>query len=445
MEIFIYEGIRIEGAFSLQTLLEFTMDVEPNCHARAVIKGIFADAEALQRWQYVGDTHEVRIYLEKDKKILFCGVLNRVEWKCEAGVCQGELHVISASAALDVGKEAVSFQNVEMTYEEILNKAFETVPGSVCNCVVGKSEGPGVPLIQYRETDWEFALRLASILNTVIYPEPCVATPYIWFGIPEGNVTVKPTTSQYIHGLSEKYYELAGTVTGVSKDAFEYYQVETRENYEVGVMAEYAGITWRILEKHVRLSKGELLYRYLLGHESLVMTTKQCHGLFAGMSILGKVIHVEDECVRLHLDIDKEQDVSTAYPYKWVPDTGSVMYCMPELDSTVALYFPNEDESGAIVVSCVRHNSDTCPAIAETEKRVLTTAEGKRMYINPDEVGFDISKQEHCMKLVDESGISLGSGKKVSITAIQGVEVKAKVVVLETPQEINLMRGQLMK
>ena len=157
------------------------------------------------------------------------------------------------------------------------------------------------------------------------------------------------------------------------------------------------------------------------------------------------MIQVEGEYVRLHLDIDKEQAVHTAYPYKWVPDTGSVMYCMPELDSTVALYFPNEDESGAIAVSCVRNNRDTCPAIAETEKRVLTTAEGKRMYINPDEVGFDISKQEHCMKLVDENGIILGSGKKVSITAIQGVEIKGKMVILETPQEINLMRGQLIK
>ena len=81
----------------------------------------------------------------------------------------------------------------------------------------------------------------------------------------------------------------------------------------------------------------------------------------------------------------------------------------------------------------------------DTQKRSLVTAEGKRMYMNPDETGFDIRASKHQIMLKDDTGICFGSGTKISIKAAQGISMKADTVIMETPGELSLMRGQMGK
>ena len=233
--------------------------------------------------------------------------------------------------------------------------------------------------------------------------------------------------------------------SGYQPQSIEYYKIETGEAYDIGEKADYAGRTWIILEKHAELCRGELRYTYLLGNRLLAAVPKSYNERFTGMSIPGTVIKTEGERVRLHLEIDSEQSADKAYPYLWVPDTGSVMYCMPEEGSTVSLYFPGADEENAVAVSCVHHNGETCSEMEDTQKRSLVTADGKRMYMNPDETGFDIRASKHQIMLKDDTGICFGSGTKISIKAAQGISMKADTVIMETPGELSLMRGQMGK
>jgi len=48
--------------------------------------------------------------------------------------------------------------------------------------------------------------------------------------------------------------------------------------------------------------------------------------MFVGMSVLGTVLELDGENVKLHLDIDSSQNAEEAYAYQWTPDTGSAMY-----------------------------------------------------------------------------------------------------------------------
>lgn len=445
MGMVIDNEIRIAGAFALETLLDFTMDIVPNCHGKAMIKGIFTDVEEIKRLQQTAQRHEIAIYSHADDKLIFGGVLTHAEWKYESGLYTAVMEVITASIELDIKKESASFQNINMTYEEILKKSFSSVMGAECMCVEGKEDGPGAPLIQYQETDWEFAMRLAGRLHTVIYPDITGTTPSIWLGIPDrGHVTVMPHASDYVHEIrSGCRNESAGGIEGDRQENFEYYRIETGEGYDIGEKAVYAGRTWTIIEKHAAFVRGEIRYTYVMGNTPTAASPKYYQELFAGRSISGTVIKIDGERVRLHLEIDREQSVDTAYPYPWVPDTGSIMYCMPEVGSTVSLYFPSADERKAVAVSCVRHNGADCQEMEDMQKRTLATSVGKRMYMNPDEAGFDIRESGHQMMLKDDIGICLESSQKLQIAAAQGIKMKADTVIMETPGEINLMRGQM--
>ena len=76
----------------------------------------------------------------------------------------------------------------------------------------------------------------------------------------------------------------------------------------------------------------------------------------------------------------------------------------------------------------------------DTSKRALTTAEGKRLYIEAENMGLDIKESRHTMSMEDETGITLASGKAMKIFAIEGIGINAKVVTIETIGALNLLR-----
>lgn len=159
-----------------------------------------------------------------------------------------------------------------------------------------------------------------------------------------------------------------------------------------------------------------------------------------GKFIHGTEIKTGGDAVRLHLKIDKKQNVSTAHPYPWVPDTGSVMYCMPETGTKVSLYFPNEDERNAIAVNCIRQNGATCSGMSDPSKRALTTTEGKRLYFEPGMMGLDVKSSGNAMALEDDKSISFRSGTTVSIFAVEDIELFAKKVTIRSPEAVNILR-----
>lgn len=437
----VYDNVTVAGAFGIGRLTGFEAHILPNAHARALVRGIAEDIADLVRWQTSEAEQEVTVSL-KGGRILFCGIVESALWEQESmGVYRVELRLISGSAALDREKRSMSFQDTELSYAEIIRKAVSCTSGAYCICTAESEEKPMRPIIQYEETDWEFAKRIASIVGSAVYSEPCRHGAYIWMGIPEcSEASVQPDTSEYIHGISSILYELSGVAAGHGRKDFEYYRVECGEDYRIGADALYAGDMWRVLEKHIRLERGEFRYTYVLGKRCLATARKTFNPLFAGRSIHGTVIASSGDCVKLHLEIDRIQDAASAYPYPWMPDTGSVMYCMPEKDTTVSLYFPDMDERNAIAVNCIRYNGASCNEMKDTSKRALMTTKGKRLYLESKNMGLDIKNLGHKVSLEDGMGIVLKSITAMNISAEKDVKLTAKTVSIETVGSLNLLR-----
>ncbi len=437
----VYDKVAVTGAFQTGRLTGFEAHIVPNAHATAVIKGIAKDITDLVRWQKSETEQEVTVSLEGGR-VMFCGLVESAVWEQESGdVYRVELQLVSGSMALDREKQSMSFQDTGLSYAGVVEKALSSTPGAYCICTAGSGEKPMRPVIQYAETDWEFAKRIASMAGTVVYPEPCRHGAYMWLGIPGcGEDPARPAAVEYVHGISNIFYELGGMAAGYSRKDFEYYRVECGEDYRVGADAVYAGGVWKVLEKHVKLVRGEFRFTYLLGKNCLAAAKKTYNPLFAGRSIHGTVISGGGDAVKLHLEIDRSQETASAYPYQWVPDTGSVMYCMPETGTTVSLYFPDEDERNAVAVNCIRYNGASCSEMEDTSKRALTTVKGKRLYLEPGNMGLDIKDPEHKVSLKDGSGITLKSRTTMNISAAKGVKLTAKTMTIKTTGPLNLLR-----
>ena len=112
---------------------------------------------------------------------------------------------------MDQVKRSQSFQDVGQTYSQVAQRiASEYLDGAVIP-TVGLDKSLGVPVIQYRETEWEFLKRMANWCGGVVVPETHYSYPRLWFGFPERAFTCTFPEDCYTTGISQQYYEHRGS------------------------------------------------------------------------------------------------------------------------------------------------------------------------------------------------------------------------------------------
>ena len=140
------------------------------------------------------------------------------------------------------------------------------------------------------------------------------------------------------------------------------------------------------------------------------------------MTLLGEVAKNDGEDVYLKLDIDGGGGGEYGYP--WRPETGNLMYCMPQVGTRVSLYFPSEDEQAAMAVNCIRTNGGSCAGMSDPTKRSFVTEHGKEMQLYPEE-----------MKLSGGGGkVHLEDASKLEIVSEKGLQIVGQSVVMEAPR-----------
>lgn len=445
MSTITYERIKVVGGFGVVAINELEFNIEANCHAKAKLKGRVDKKKFLEMDKGSLERHIVKILiLEEDgsepRQPIFSGYPKQITFWEEANFCHISLEVSSGTILLDREKKSRSFQDISMNYSDIIKKAVKDISGASVICSKGNEIKSTKPLIQYMETNWDFILRLASHMKEMVYPEVRQPLPRFWFGMPQSVKKAKFSEVRYESGISSRYYELGGETSGLKQGDFIYYIVNSTKDYDIGDSTVFMGKQLRICKKSAKLIRGELLFTYVLGMDSLVSLRRRYNPVFAGMSILGKVLEVKGETIKIHLDIDEKQESGTAYSYEWVPDTGSTMYCMPKVGTTVSLYFSNEEESSARAVNCIRMNGASCPNMADSNKKSLTTEYGKQMYLDSTSLGFLEESSGMQLKMEDNAAIFMKSSKKITLTALGKIKIAGKKISVNTPVEMKILR-----
>ena len=132
------------------------------------------------------------------------------------------------------------------------------------------------------------------------------------------------------------------------------------------------------------------------------------------------------ERIKLWLDMDPEQPEEKAYWYPYLPDTGNILYAMPEKGVEMALYFPNDREKDGIVTHSFSEKEQE-KRIWDTSIKKLETPDGKKIKIWPGFMEIAVSKNREtdliCMG--EETGVQLVSQKGIHIQAVGEVRIES--------------------
>ena len=336
-----------------------------------------------------------------------------------------------------------------MTYAQVIKEA---IGSNQVICTIGQDRKIGIPLIQYNETDWEFAKRLASHFNKPIQSDILTGNPRIWFGVRFGNESLKEyekvfRTNTYNICISSKYYEV-GKKLGLSKTYYITYKIKDGTNLHIGDKILFKDKKLIICEKEVKFEKGELVFYYTLAREEYVNVVEYYNQLFTGLTLLGEVIKTSSEKVWLKLDIDGKNG---EYDYKWKPTSGSLMYCMPKIGTKASLYFESADERSGIATNSPRTNGGNdeksdldFEGFSNVQNRGMVTEHNKRMDMYPSTMKFSGTSNTNIPLEIlfdDEIGIKFESNKILDIVSLEGIKIEGNKNILGyTPLETKILR-----
>lgn len=423
MEIRITDSLKLQCEIPFVLVEKFQFVWEPNQHAVLKLEGYING-----NVQYVTDKlydSKIKIWIEekKNKRILFWGYLIKVEEFFVGKTKRVKIQAASGSYKLDQCVESKSFQNTESMYADIVMQTVENAGGKVI-CTEGVNKKISKPVIQYNETAWEFAKRLASQIGAYLFPDIETGGTNLWFGMKEGTGVAKVTETEYVENM---YREIA---TNTMKS---YYEIESKEFYEIGDKAKICGLELRIWEVKASFERGELNYKYTLKKKDSISTIYQ--NQFVGLGLQGTVVETRKEQIKVALDIDGGKSTGD-YFYDWYPETGNALYAMPEIGTRVLLYFNSKDEREGFVLhslpNSVQQNTNY-------KNRYFNTKEGNNIHLYKESVDFSC-QGNHSLALADNF-ISAGSSGTVSISAQGSVKLSARRIAISTPDELNICQG----
>lgn len=216
---------------------------------------------------------------------------------------------------------------------------------------------------------------------------------------------------------------------------FIFYEIWSYNNYEIGTIVNIENTSKYILEKRIETIDGDVMFVYRVGNPKMICMDKYDNKKFAGMTIQGTVLNTANETVKLQFEFDEEQDVNTAYPYQWAPESGNTMYLMPKVGTRVNLFFMNESEESALAVSCIRENGKEHSKMQFTSDRYLTNETGKQLYLKPEEMGFINEKTNNGISMLDKDKVQLVTSNNISIISNSKLSINAKNILVSTPNE----------
>ena len=144
-----------------------------------------------------------------------------------------------------------------------------------------------------------------------------------------------------------------------------------------------------------------------------------------------EVTNVEAEDIFVKFSIDSGLE-KKRYRFEWLPITGNVMYCMPEIGTNVKVYFGDRDESkNVFAIEC--ENMSKFP----NEIKGIITKDGKTMYIKDNGVELKADNK------VSTSGknMTFSSSDSLIMSARKKVKIKFEMVEINADGDISIQKN----
>ncbi len=428
MELNVNESVTVYSSIPLRRVLSFALKWEVNKHGYAEIESEIPYESALKcgRHSYYNTGIIIKMTVDGNDNILFNGLLRKMELQFEGKIVKAHIEGVTASWKLDVQKRSRSYKDTGITYASLV-KEMARRSGAEVITTCGRDIKLGKPLIQYQETDWEFARRCASHLNQKLLCDVRTGKAAFWFGMRDG---------KHISDLYENDY----TVISDYSAFYRSFVVKSQEAYEVGDRMMFQGRPVVIYKREAGFCEGALSFSYTMCEEAYLKQDIIYNENIAGTGLSGIVEASAGETVDVRLEIDQYENRGS-YMYPWRPETGNIMYAMPEKGCPVILTMTGCDERDAVVTSCLHRESEDKRNVRRYKKRCMNIQNTSMLKLYPGELSLSKRHGRRALILDDEEGISVESDKRVELTASDRIRLEASAIFVNASEEIKGIVG----
>lgn len=452
--------LRVKSPYKLMKIVDIRIENKPNQHGYLYIKCLIDEEINFDSAIKASTEDEICVYEETEDENnkqtvninevnernsirLFYGIVQKVKTTNVNGIYYLEIQALTSSSKLDIKKKSRSFQNVNMTYDALIGEILEDYSGFSFTQNVGNKEKINKPLFQYKETDWNFLKRIVSELNSELYCDIINLDCMFNFGIYHNqSYELEDNIDYNAYKDIKSFYEAGGYNAGYDDTDYFYYEIEGRDIFEVGSKINYKQKDLYVREYEAYKNKEEIIYKYKLCREDGVWQSVIYNERLKGAILEGKVISVKSESVKLHLDIDENQNKAEAYWFNYAPPSVNIMYSMPLVGETARLYFPNEETENPIVTGCVRKNGDACEGTSDATNRYFQTEHGNEIAMLPDALNIKGGRKKGLsISFNDKVGVQIKSAKGLSLNADGEIIIKTrKRVKVKAHSQILIMK-----
>ncbi len=398
-----------------------------NEHATFFIKGhIAADSdEYVLRHSASQSVSFIATSSDGTEKKFFNGLVEDVDIFTENEMRTLTLSLVSKSTLMDIDDETRTFQNSSMKYQQVTKIMEEKNSKFAFLWPEHGDKNIGSMMVQYRESDWQFAKRLAGRLGTVVVPDYQLDNPYISIGVPKRAAKKDIDFVSYSIKKDVQLYRdnKANGSGGFSEHDAVCYIVKSREIFDLCDPIPFLGKTLYVYAIDTKYDGDELVHQYTLKEKNGFYTKKLFNETLIGASLRGTVKEIQEDKVRVTISNDVKQSKHKWFPYATPfsqPD-GYGWYFMPEIGDEIRLQFPSEKEHDAYVSSAVHisHGNRQDP-----ETKYIRTIYGQVIQFDPEQILIDDGAGSS-ITLSKEQGISMNTDKTITIDAKSDITMSA--------------------
>ena len=432
------EKLKVKCNFPIQQIYSLVMKEKTNHHGTVrMVADIETGSLELAENPLNGQPIKVCTSEQGVENLLFYGVISGIQIIKEVGYDRISLEAYSLSWLMDLERKSRSFQDVQETFAILAERIAEEQSFSLL--FSGKDREIQKPLIQYEETNWEFLLRLAAHLGQPVFATANYEERGIYFCFP------KETEPQDLEADEERWCMDPNRRKKSRWRTMEdsHYEIVTGEILHLGQPVAYKNrILWPY-EITTFLKRGVLVCSCILSEKGYGQIPAAENPGLTGNSLTGTVLERKEERIKIHLDIDEEQEMEKAYFYPWLPEHGNLAYLMPETGSRVCLLIPNGDERNGIGIHCIGESGPTIREGKVPSNRWLVTKEDKKLAVYPSAMELSSAIDESRVSLQDGVGNVVYSRKEIRIQAKGKVTIQGGKVDLMAPKEVAIVKRQL--
>lgn len=443
----VYQSIYIELPYPVVQIIDVKKQEGLNQHACLQITAVIEDEKAEEYVFQMVEGQKIKAGFDNENNsVFFAGYIEAVSVFYDRGQAMLSLIASSFTKKWDIVKRKRSFQDLDLTYEAIINQVLSGFEKASWISKAETTKKIGGLILQYEETDWEFLCRLASHFNTFLMVDPSNERGQVFFGLPEinrGNIvegndyTISQDIQRYQSYTQNTLQEF------MIQDNLGW-NVSGRTSYQLGEQVYWKQVACQVTGLSMETKESEIWYIHHLERTAGVKTQRYGNQKISGLSLPATIKERKGNCLRVHFLIDDNYTKGNHAYFTFAIETTS-WYCLPEEGSLVHIYFQNWDEASAIAIHGMRttgisgssKSTGSVSAKGAVSDKSFSTSDGKAMKFTETGISFESDENQASVITLSKDGSLNLNGKNIVISSPDKIEAgKAEVIKGEEKTEV---------